>query len=281
MKSSLKQRIIDKYQDLSQKEKRIADYIIKNQHIAFTFSSGDLAKHTGTSPATVVRFSQHIGYSGYLQLKEQIVNQVKEQMIPEERFKLLTLNKNSTATILKIAKQEVDNINETINQIEKEKFDTFIEYLKKARFIFTFGIGVSSILARLAAYLLNQAGLQSHYCGKDEHSFIEKLINLSKNDVVLGFSLPPYSEETVRAMKLCHKRNIKCLAITNALNAPIVKWSHAYIIAQTKNLMFTNSISAVSMIVNALATELALINKRKLVPKIDLMYELLKDDYIA
>lgn len=281
MNQSVKQIIISQYEDLSRKEKKIADYIIANHHIVFTLSVVDLAKQTGTSPATIVRFAQHIGYEGYHQLKHQIIDEMKEEMIPEERFKLLTHEENSTTTVLKIAEREVRNINKTINLIEKEKFETFIEYLRKARLIYTFGIGMSSILARLSAYLFNQTGLKAHYCGKDEHSFIEKLINLSRIDVALGFSLPPYSEETIKAMKFCHERSVKCLAITNAANSPIVKWSHSYILASTKNLMFTNSISAISMIVNALATELALLNKRKLVPNIDLMYELLKDEYMT
>ena len=129
IKPSFQQIIIDKYQNLSQKEKKIADYIIKNHHLAFTYSAIDLAKHTGTSPATVVRFSQRIGYSGYLQLKEQIIDQVKEQMIPEERFKLLTLNENSTATVLKIAKQEVDNT-EFLGTLSRQK-PVFVLYPRR------------------------------------------------------------------------------------------------------------------------------------------------------
>jgi len=276
---SVKQRIIDNYDNLSQKEKKIADYIIENNQMVFTHSALNLAKQTGTSAATIVRFSQHLGYEGYYQLKNQTIDEMKEEMIPEERFKLLTCEENSTATVLKIAKQEVENINKTLNLIEKEQFETFIENLRKARLIYTFGIGMSSILSRLSAYLFNQAGLKAHYCGQDEHSFIEKLINLSRIDVALGFSLPPYSQETIKALKFCHERNVKCLSITDAVNSPITRWSHSYLLASTKNLMFTNSISAISMIINALATELALLNKRKLVPNIDLMYDLLKDEY--
>ncbi len=278
---SLKQRIIDKYSHLPQKEKKIADYIIKNHHTLFTMTATDLAKNTETSAATVVRFAQRIGYTGFFQLRAQIINEVKEQMMPEERFKLLTRNEDGISTVLKIARQEVENINQTINLIEKERFEIFIDYLRKARFIYTIGVGISSILARLSAYLLNQAGLEAHFCGKDEHSFIERLINLTKKDVVFGFSFPPYSEETIKAQKFCYQRDVKCLSITDELNAPIAKWSHCSILVQTKNLMFTNSISAVSMIVNAITTELALLNKKKIVTNIDLMCKLLKDEYMT
>ncbi len=278
---SVNQRIVNNYPELPQKEKKIADYIIRNHHTVFTQSASGLAMSTGTSAATVVRFAQRIGYTGFYQLKAQIINEVKEQMMPEERFKLLTHNEDGISTVLKIASQEVENINQTINRIEKENFEIFIDYLRKARFIYTIGVGISSILARLSAYLLNQAGLEAHFCGKDEHSFIERLINLTKKDVVFGFSFPPYSEETIKAIKFCHARDVKCLSITDELNAPVAKWSHCSILVQTKNLMFTNSISAVSMIVNAITTELALLNKKKIVPNIDLMYKLLKDEYMT
>jgi len=57
---------------------------------------------------------------------------------------------------------------------------------------------------------------------------------------------------------------------------PIAQWSHSYLLAQTKNLMFTNSLSAVLMIINAVATELALINKKRVVANIDLINKLLE-----
>ena len=277
----LKEKIINKYPELSQKEKRIADYIIKNGRTIFTLSAVDLAKKAEASAATVVRFAQHIGYSGFRQLRVQIINEVKEEMMPEERFELLTHHDSKISTWIKVAEQEVENINQTLGGIEKEKFEMFLEDLRKARCIYTIGIGISSIIARLSAYLFNQAGVRTHFCARDEISFIEKLINLKIRDVVLGFSFPPYSKETVKAMEFCSQRGAKCLSITDRLTAPIVKWSHNCLIVQTKNLMFTNSISAVSMIINALATELALLKKKKLLTNIDLINRLSKENFLT
>lgn len=49
---------------------------------------------------------------------------------------------------------------------------------------------------------------------------------------------------------------------------------------QTKNLMFTNSIPAVSMIINTLVTELVLLNMSKLLTNIDLTNRLSKEDFL-
>lgn len=275
----LRKIITQNYNKLTKKEKYIAEYFIKNQYTLFTLSVEEIAKQTGASTATIVRFAQHMGFSGYNQLKNQLINEVKEKMRPEDQFKLLTQNQNKISACMRIAKQEVENINVTLDKLDRDRYEAFIESLKKAKNIFTLGIGISSIIARLSAYWLNQAGLKTYYCQQEEHSFIERLINLKKGDLILGFSFPPYSKNTIRAMTFCYERDLMCLSITDKLTSPIVKWSHEYLIVQTKNLMFTNSISALSMLINSIATEIALMNKKRLVKNIDFIYELLKEDY--
>jgi DNA-binding MurR/RpiR family transcriptional regulator len=217
---SLHEKIIQKYPLLSRKEKKIADHFIQNIRTAFSLSIAPLAENTGISSATIVRFAQHLGFSGFQQLRSQLVNEVKEKMMPEDRFKLLTLNGNQISTVVKVAEQEVKNINTTLRQIQQETFKKFIDNLRKGRCVYTLGIGVSSLLARLSAYLLNQAGLTTHHCLKEEHSFLEKLVLLTKKDVILGFSLPPYSRETIAAMKFCFERGVTCLSITDRATAP-------------------------------------------------------------
>ncbi len=278
---SLRQRIIDHYPRLSRQEKVIADYVLQNGNTLFTLSTSELAANTGVGSATIVRFAKHIGFSGFQQLKSRIMDEVKEEMMPEDRFKLLRPEKDHVRTLLKIAELEVANINETLHKITKESFDSFIRTLRRAQDIYTLGIGISSHLARLAAYLLNQAGARTQFCGRDEHAFTEKLINLSPRDVVLGFSLPPYSRETVEAVKFCAKRGVACLAVTDRPTAPIAACSQATLFVETRNLMFTNSVSAVSVLLNALATELALLNKRRVVTHIDILNKLTDKDYLG
>ncbi len=279
--SFLKQRILQKYPNLSRKEKKIADYILQHIRTVFSLPIKSLSESTNVSSATIFRFAQHLGFSGFQQLRSQMMNEVKDEMMPEDRFKLLVPDDNEIVTVVKVAEQEVKNINGTVNLIEAERFREFIEYLRKSNCVYTLGIGISSIIARLAAYLLNQAGLTTNFCQKEEHFFIEKLINLTKKDVLLGFSFPPYSKETVTAMKFCFERGVTCLSVTDKATAPILRWSHGFLTAQTKNLMFTNSISAVCMIINAAATEIAILTKKKVVTHLDLINQLRKNDFLT
>jgi DNA-binding MurR/RpiR family transcriptional regulator len=278
---SLNQRIVERYPELSRKEKKIADYILENYRGAFAISAAHLAELTETSSATVVRFARHLGLSGFQQFRSRMLNEVKEEMMPEDRFKLLSPTENQISTVLKIAEQEVKNINDTLQEIDPNAFEQFISELNKCRSVYTLGIGISSFLARLAAYLLNQAGLTTHVCAKEEHSFLEKLIRLTPRDVVLGFSFPPYSKETIQAVKFCHERGVRCLGITDRATAPIVQWSHFVLLAQTKNIMFTNSLASVAMLINAITTEIALLNKKRVVADLDIINRLLAGDFLS
>jgi DNA-binding MurR/RpiR family transcriptional regulator len=136
-------------------------------------------------------------------------------------------------------------------------------------------------LARLSAYQLNQAGLTTQFCAKDEHSFLEKMIHLTPKDVLLAFSFPPYSKETVQTVKFCYERGVRCLSVTDRATAPIVRYSQETLLVKTRNLMFTNSVSAVAMLINAVATEIALLNKKRVVADIDLINQFLEGDFLS
>jgi len=280
-RGSLKELILNFYPSFSKKERKIADFIVQNLHTAFALPINSLAKHSGVSSATIVRFSQRLGFSGFQQFRSRMVEEVKEEINPEERFKLFVPDGNAIETIVRVAENEVKNINLTIGGIPAARFKEFIEKLRKADCVYTLGIGISSILARLAAYLLNQGGLKTHFCQKEEHYFVEKLINLSKKDTILGFSFPPYSKETVTTMKFCFERGLTCLSITDKATAPIVKWSHCFLTANTQNILFTNSIGAIVVLLNAIATEIALFNKKKVVFHLDLINQIEKDGFLS
>ncbi|MFW6159602.1 MAG: MurR/RpiR family transcriptional regulator [Acidobacteriota bacterium] len=276
----LKDLIIKKYPELPRQEKKVADYLIKSKPTILVFSVKELAENTGVSEATIVRFAQHLGFKGFQHLKSRMIEEAKEMIMPEDRFKFMTREKNHISTVMRVAKLEVENINSTINNLDPEQLRDFIDRLWNSQYVYTIGIGISALMARVAAYLFNQAGIKSYAFMKEEHSFLERLVNIEKKDVVLSFSFPPYSKETIEAMKFCFERKISSLAITDKPTAPIVKWVQAHLVIRTDNLLFTNAVSAIVVVLNALSTELALFNKEKVADKSKYVFEAVKEEFL-
>lgn len=278
--SRLSKIIIDKYSDLSRQERKIADLIVRKRPATLVLTGKELSAHAGVSEATIVRFAQHLGFRGFPQLKALMLAEFKERIMPQDRFRSMSRGKNHVATVGRVAKLEVANINDTVDQLDPRQLGDFIRRLRRARYAYTIGIGISALMARVAAYMFNQAGIRAYACPKEEHSFIERLIHLDKTDVVLALSFPPYSKETIAALKFCFQKGVSCLAITDKPTAPAVPWTHAHLIVRSENMFFTNAIASLAMMLNALATEIALFDKDRAAEDSKLIMAAAKDGYI-
>ena len=60
------------YEDLTEVDKKIADYILNNTEAISKLSVSELASNSKTSTASIVRFSRKMGYSGFGDLKIEI-----------------------------------------------------------------------------------------------------------------------------------------------------------------------------------------------------------------
>lgn len=75
-----RERIQDKYEDLSPRFRTLADFILENTLDVGFLTATALARRVGVDPATVVRFSQEIGYSGYRELSHEIKDYINNQL---------------------------------------------------------------------------------------------------------------------------------------------------------------------------------------------------------
>ena len=68
----LNQRIDSRLDSLTKSEKRIAAYLQRNLDEAAFFSAAELADQLDVSEATVSRFAQSLGYSGFPELRQHL-----------------------------------------------------------------------------------------------------------------------------------------------------------------------------------------------------------------
>jgi len=98
---------------------------------------------------------------------------------------------------------------------------------------------------------------------RDSITLIEQVEQLPKRAVLLAFALPPYSRDTALAVARAKERRVPVLLVTDGPQSPLTGAATAALFVRTDNILYTNSISGVAVLINALATELALANKAK------------------
>ena len=257
----IKEKIQSKFEELPKNQRKIANYFVDNFDKVSFLNVHDISLETGASVASVVRFAQRIGFSGYSELREAISDSLQNHLSNLELFPLYDKRKVEKDILTSVANLDIKNINDTLSIIEREVFDSAINMVLQSKRVFTAGLGISYLLAEILAYQLNQVAVDASSFKNNYCPFLEQIPLLTKKDLLIMFSFPPYSKDTIEAAKIASEKKINLIAITNKEASPITLFSKVNLIVHSENMLFTNSFAAISVIINALATSIALKNK--------------------
>ncbi len=250
------------YPSLPANQRKVADFLMQHLRDAPFFSVTELERRTGASKATVVRFARRLGFRGFLHFRSTLLQGVQSHIRQPDLFPLPG-NLTRQETLTAIAHQDVRNINQTINQIDPKDFHDIARMIVQASHVYTVGLGISSLMSQVLAYSLNQVAVRATAFVHDFETFIEQLPFVTRDDLMIVFSFPPYSRESVEVARSAAAKKIRVVGITDTQTSPVSYHCVRVIPIRSKNRLFTNSITAISVVINALATEVALRNRAK------------------
>jgi len=256
-------RIQENFGNLPKNQRKVARYCLDNFDKVPFLNVRDISTATGSSVASVVRFAQSIGFSGYSELREAISGSLQNQLSSLRNITLFEKKKAEKDILNTVANLGIKNINDTLQSIDRESFDSAVDIILKARRVYTGGLGVSHITAEFLAYELAQVAIDAQACMNNSLPFTEQVPLLSSKDVLVLFSFPPYSKDTIELGKIASENKIPVIAITDKEVAPIVFFSKLHLIIHSENMLFTNSLTAISVLINGLATAIAMKNQSK------------------
>jgi DNA-binding MurR/RpiR family transcriptional regulator len=253
----LRERIVEHSGELSRQQRVIADFLLARLQEAPFMSTFDIAEQTGASEATVVRFAQRIGYTGYAQLKMALVETLREERArqggDEPTAPRQDIHRDSLAAVARLAQH---NIARTVEEMDRRALRDAAAALFRSDHIFTFGLGISAHLADLAAYLFTEHGLRANSLATRHTSPREQLATLRASDVVLAFSFPPYSRDTLEVLQDAADRGVPTIAVTDRATAPAVALARHALLVSSQGMTFTSSTAAVDVLLDALVVEI-------------------------
>lgn len=259
----IKEQITSKYNSLPKNQKKIADYFINNFDKIPFVNVQDLSVATGASVASVVRFSQRAGFKGFSELRDSITGSLQKELTNNQIFPLFEKRRVEEDLLTEVANLDIKNINDTLNLVERKTFNYVIDRISKSERVFTAGLGISYLLSELLAYQLTQVGISSSVLQHSHTLFNEHLLFLNPRDLLIVFSFPPYSKETIEAAEYASKRKIDVISITNKHASPVTFFTKANLIVKSENMLYTNSFAAISVLINAIATACAIKDKQR------------------
>jgi DNA-binding MurR/RpiR family transcriptional regulator len=249
----------------SRQQKRLATFLLDSWNEIPLLSIERISTKSGVSMASITRFTRRLGCRGFYDFKNKVKGELMRMIAnPVERFFSVPAQIQGKRSLIKAAHQDVKNINALLAGISEDAFRRLVGLIEKSRRVCTFGVGISSILADLFAYTLNQ--IQKDAARLDEGSIPveERIFCMRKDELLVFSSFYPYSRCTVEFARLAHERGLAIVLLTDNEYSPIAGYATLLLKFPRENILFTTSISALSVLFNAVATEIALKKKDEL-----------------
>jgi len=234
-------------------EKRIAEILLANPHEAAFLGVEELARRSDSSVATAVRFAKKLGYTGYLEMRKAMVGEARRHYRRGDQ--LLQAPSQASETLVEVARRDVRNIELVVNAVNEKLLQGVVERIKESRMRLALGDGVSALMSRHLAYLLINAGLP--VLEGNPSDFATQVGNLDSRDLLIAFSIAPYSRETLDAAAYAKKRGVPVVAFTDRLNSPLAKSALFTLAIPGENLLFSHSLAAFGVLAHAIATLIA------------------------
>ncbi|AMC93037.1 hypothetical protein AOC36_03275 [Erysipelothrix larvae] len=214
-------RIQESSHDFTDTEKKIADYIVVEKSHVINYSVQELAKKTNTSPAAVVRFSKKIGYKGYMNLKVDLAQDIKNDRVKTDN--IVREDDEISVLIQKAKNSSLDTLDKTYQLLDEDLLLHAILTMRHAKRIFLLGIGGSAIVCYDLHQKLLRVNVDSRF-EMDYHVQLAALNHITKDDVCIAISYSGDTEEIVYALKYAKEQGAKTIGITRFGKTPIQKY---------------------------------------------------------
>ncbi|AIR00338.1 MurR/RpiR family transcriptional regulator [Pluralibacter gergoviae] len=207
--------IRQRYPNLAQSDKKLADFILAEPDRARHLSSQQLAGLAGVSQSSVVKFAQKLGFKGFpalkLALSEALASNPNPHSMPVHNHirgddPLRTVGE-------KLIKDNVAAMHASLDVNSEDKLLESVAMLRRARRIIITGIGASGLVAQNFGWKLRKIGL-SAVAEQDMHALLATVQAMSADDLLLAISYSGERREINLAVDEALRAGGNILAIT-------------------------------------------------------------------
>lgn len=263
-KKDLLKILHEKYSRLSKGQKLIADFIINNYDKAAFMTASKLGDMVGVSESTVVRFAIALGFEGYPSLQTSLHELIKNKLTTVQRLSMSDDFSNQGTVLKKVLKSDIDNIRETIDEIDMNNFEKVINSVFEAKRIYIIGLRSSTALAGYLGFYLGLILDNVKVVSYGISDVFEQLLRVSKDDLVIGISYPRYSRRTLDALQYVRDQQCKIVGITDSMVSPIAAMADYTLVAKSNMATFVDSLVAPMSLINALIVAIGMRQKNEI-----------------
>lgn len=255
---TLDERVTACHTQLSNKQKRLARFVLDNKYLISFASASQAGEKTGTSAATVVRFAQAIGYQGYSEMQAAIRAELPSYMSAIERIQdRLQAPLASDDVLQKVFHTDISNIERTANGLSKNMLSDAMDAIVQADHIYVIGAGLSAGPAQMLAHSLKIIGLDVRINQNEGLLLASDTAVYQPGDVMIAVGMWRYARSTLNAVKTARQMGVQVITITDSAVSPLSRVADYAFEVFTDSVSYSHSMTAVISLMNLMIAELS------------------------
>lgn len=247
------QLITVNYKQLTKSEKRIANYLRKNQEESAFLAAGEIADRLGLSEATLVRFARTLGFNSYPAMRQLLQEAFRRRVTHSARLRGRLEDLRQGGDIFeRLVVSEIDYLTQALETVDRQALQKSVELLRGCEHIFVFGGGPSISLVNLLELRLRRFGRQVVPLTSSGREVLEPLMLMKKNDLL--FMICFFDITATQQLVLDYANEVGCpvILLTDTLGSIIGDQADVVLAARRGPMAEFHSLVVPMTIINAL-----------------------------
>lgn len=252
------QIISERYNKLTKSEKRIANYLRKNQEESAFLAAGEIADRLGLSEATLVRFARTLGFNSYPSMRAVLQENFRRRVTHSARLRSRLDDLRESGDIFeKVTASEIDYLTQALQTVNREALRRTVSYMIDCDRIFVFGPGPSVSLVHLLNLRLTRFGKQVIPLTMTGREMVEPLLLMTERDLMFAIGFFDVNASLLVALDYAREKNCPVVLLTDTLGSIIGDKADVVLAAKRGPVSEFHSLVVPMTIINTLLLDFA------------------------
>ncbi|MCZ7554355.1 MAG: hypothetical protein B6D39_08120 [Anaerolineae bacterium UTCFX2] len=247
---SYEDRIRQERSNMSKSFSKLADFLLDSYVEAAFMTASELAHTLNLDAATVVRFSQHLGYDGFPKLQREIRQRVKDDLLIRPKQ---AEAEESVPGIASTAMQEVSiSLEQTRIALDTEVMEALAERIGQARRIIILAEGPAQPSAYSLVLFMEEGGFPVYIARAGIADLARTVNTATPFDLILAMEVAGQAPYIARALEEAQLKGIPTAAIVGSASLASARFANNVLAAHAHPSMGVGIVS-IEAIVYALS----------------------------
>ncbi len=262
--------ISEQFASFTKSEKRIANFLRKNQEESAFLSAGEIARRLDLSEATLVRFARTLGFGSYPAMRAVLQQNFRQRVTHSARLRgRLDEMREGGDIFERTTATEIDYLTQALESIDRKAMNKAVKLMHSHQRIFVFGLGPSISLVDLMEIRLHRFGKHVIPLKTSGREMLEPLLQLTKNDLL--FVICFFDQNPALNLVLDYGKKVGCpiIMLTDTLDVLLGDKADVMLAARRGPVGEFHSLVVPMTVINALLLSVAGEEQETIMPTLD------------